>query len=194
MALEGNRWHGAPGFGPECPKCPSLRLVAGSSNALLLRQAGSCGAAPSVSFLSGSCWTILSGHHTVIAHHSPLLGHPLGLDVQKLHLGRVGVRVLGDAFALLLWGWARPRALRALSSDCRLGRGVIHSATVLQLVRRIQPQLRCHVPVAEYLRAGCLRRMLKHTLSLGVGLSGDALATIGHVSKHGPRSIACVRV
>ena len=28
----------------------------------------------------------------------------------------------------------------------------------------------------------------------GVGLSGVKSSTIGHVSKHGPRSIACVRV
>lgn len=145
--------------------------------------------------LAGPCWTTLSRHHTVIAHHSSLLGHPLGLDVQKLHPVS-GLKALGWAMSrtIVERAWTRSRRARDPGSDCRRRCGVIHSATTLQLARRIQ--LSTLLPCAGGgVPAGRLPAShAKHTLSLGVGLIGDALATIGHVSKHGPRSIACVQV
>lgn len=79
-------------------------------------------------------------------------------------------------------------------SDCRHRRGVIHPATMLQLARRIQPSAPPPCAGGGVPAGRLLASHAKQTLSLGVGLIGDSLATIGHVSKHGPRSIACVQV
>lgn len=76
---------------------------------------------------AGRCWASHSRHHTVIAHHSSLLGHPLGLDVQYAHpvCGQLfGVwRVNGRCFfpyGGLFRAWTRSRRMLvflALTAD-----------------------------------------------------------------------------
>ena len=88
---------------------------------------GQCSQAlrPCIAPLAVSCWANLSKHHTVIAHHSSLLGHPLSLDVQDVLSSFQAIEV--DAWmgkiphGGLVRAWVMARVTPVKSgSDCRL--------------------------------------------------------------------------